>query len=259
MMYRGNIADHWRDKFEGREYVQVFLHYVRSRGENNWAFFDKDREKPSKPGLLVDRAEDKIPEIEAKAPSIVTSNKSLDSYIQVFENILSDELCDLILDEYKSGGEWTPTAVGNGSVDRTVRNVDTVQMSLGAVIRENTTIRKFLDHQVFLGAGTAIKRYNECFPHAMIEEDSGYELLRYETGQFYKQHTDSFKSRPRAVSCSFALNDDYEGGEWAFWDREKIVKAKKGSAVMFPSNFMYPHEILPVTAGTRYSIITWFI
>ena len=37
------------------------------------------------------------------------------------------------------------------------------------------------------------------------------------------------------------------------------IKLKKGDAIMFPSNFMYPHEIMPVTQGTRYSIITWFI
>ena len=37
------------------------------------------------------------------------------------------------------------------------------------------------------------------------------------------------------------------------------IKLKKADAIMFPSNFMYPHEIMPVTQGTRYSIITWFI
>ncbi len=26
----------------------------------------------------------------------------------------------------------------------------------------------------------------------------------------------------------------------------------------FPSNFMYPHGIRPVTQGVRYSIVTWF-
>ena len=36
-------------------------------------------------------------------------------------------------------------------------------------------------------------------------------------------------------------------------------KLDKGDAIMFPSNFMYPHEIMPVTKGTRYSAITWFI
>lgn len=39
-MYFGCIADHWREPFKGKEYTQVFLHYVRADGPNNWAFFD---------------------------------------------------------------------------------------------------------------------------------------------------------------------------------------------------------------------------
>lgn len=63
---------------------------------------------------------------------------------------------------------------------------------------------------------------------------------------------------PRTISCSFALNDDYEGGEFAFFDRRIATKIKKGAAIIFPSNFMFPHEIIKVKKGTRYSIITWF-
>ena len=112
---------------------------------------------------------------------------------------------------------------------------------------------------LFSIAGQAIKEYVRNFNHAEIEQDSGYELLRYKESGFYTQHKDSFKDRPRAVSCSFALNDDYEGGEFAFFDRELVYNLKKGSCIMFPSNFMYPHEIMPVTSGTRYSIVTWFV
>lgn len=39
-LYFGCIADHWRKPFKGKEYTQVFLHYVRADGPNNWAFFD---------------------------------------------------------------------------------------------------------------------------------------------------------------------------------------------------------------------------
>ena len=87
----------------------------------------------------------------------------------------------------------------------------------------------------------------------------GYILLKYEVNQFYAEHIDFFRDNSRVVSCSFILNDDYEGGEFAFFNRELKYKLKKGSCIMFPSNFMYPHEIMPVTSGTRYSIITWFV
>ena len=41
VVYLGCIAKHWREKFTGQYYSQVFLHYVRSRGPNAWAYFDK--------------------------------------------------------------------------------------------------------------------------------------------------------------------------------------------------------------------------
>lgn len=185
-------------------------------------------------------------------------HSNLKDYIIVLDDVLSHSVCDKILEEYVNSGEWQQTEIGSG-INTDIRSATTIQMSQDIVIAKNTELRKDLDSCVFNSVGDAIRRYNEKFDHCRIQEDSGYELLRYETGQFYKQHTDSFKARPRAVSCSLALNNDYEGGEFGFFDRELVIKAPKGGAVLFPSNFMYPHEIMPVTKGTRYSIITWFI
>jgi predicted 2-oxoglutarate/Fe(II)-dependent dioxygenase YbiX len=252
MIYLGCDAEHWRNQFEGTQYVQLFMHYVRSRGDKNYAFFD-NREKEN-PKLLMDNNNTEEPKAKIKE-----YKKNIEDYIVVFDNILSNELCDAILHEYSSENEWQPTYVGNGIIERNIRNTDSISLSLPSVIQRNEIIRKTLDDEIFKCAGSAIQQYNNIFPEAMIEQDSGYELLRYKEEQFYVQHTDSFMKQPRAVSCSFALNDDYEGGEFAFWDREKKVSLKKGSAILFPSNFMYPHEIMPVTKGTRYSIVTWFI
>jgi predicted 2-oxoglutarate/Fe(II)-dependent dioxygenase YbiX len=185
--------------------------------------------------------------------------KNIDDYILVVEGAITNALCDAILEEFKAEEEWQKTVVGGGQVRQEVRSAETIVVSYPHVIEKNLKVRQKLDKYLFASAEFAIKKYNEKFPLARIQEDSGYELLRYKEGQFYKEHTDSFKDRPRAVSCSFALNDDYEGGEWAFFNREKVIKVPKGAAVLFPSNFMYPHEIMPVTKGTRYSIITWFI
>jgi predicted 2-oxoglutarate/Fe(II)-dependent dioxygenase YbiX len=183
--------------------------------------------------------------------------KSINDYIVVFENIITPNLCDALLDEYANSNEWVDTGVREVT-NKNIRSAQTILMSIDEVILRNEKTRRKLDGYVFSSAGLAISKYNEKFRDAHIEEDTGYELLRYETGQFYTQHTDSFLGAPRAVSCSIALNDDYEGGEFAFFNREFSIKAPKGAAVLFPSNFMYPHEILPVTKGTRYSIITWF-
>ena len=66
-------------------------------------------------------------------------------------------------------------------------------------------------------------------------------------------------SGQRALSCSIQLSDDFEGGEMALWDRDYVIKIPKGSALVFPSNFMYPHEVLEITKGTRHVIVTWLI
>jgi predicted 2-oxoglutarate/Fe(II)-dependent dioxygenase YbiX len=184
--------------------------------------------------------------------------KMLFDHIVTFEGAITDALCDAILAEYEKSDDWTSALTASGKANAE-RQCETIGISFDSIITKNPKVRAKLDKYVFASAGLVIKKYNEKFPLACIQEDSGYDLLRYKEGQFYTQHTDSFKDRPRTVSCSFVLNDDYEGGEFAFFDRELKYKLKKGSCIMFPSNFMYPHEIMPVTSGTRYSIITWFI
>ena len=43
VLYLGCVAPHWRDEFTGDYCNQVFLHYVKSRGENQPFYFDKTR------------------------------------------------------------------------------------------------------------------------------------------------------------------------------------------------------------------------
>jgi hypothetical protein len=183
----------------------------------------------------------------------------LEDYIYIVKNALSDEVCNGILNEFINSDDWEDAVVGFGVLEKNIRNCQTVVISYSHVIQKNKDIRHGLDNAIFDGASKCIKDYNAKFSHCKIQEDSGYELLKYPVGCFYTEHTDSFKLRPRAVSCSFILNDDFEGGEFAFFNKELKYKLEKGDALLFPSNFMYPHEVMPVTKGTRYSIITWFV
>lgn len=260
MIYLGKIAPHWRETYDGEYYSQVFLHYVRSRGDCAYAYFDKVNET-NKP-IIKDVVSKETPVTETKVEVQLASpksKKSLDEYIFTLDSVVPEELCDRILEEYHDCTFWTPSSVGNGNVDDQIRNCDIINITENIVLQKNFDIRKKLDEDFYVCASTAINEYRKLFPEVASEIDTGYNLLRYKEGQFYTQHTDSFKSQQRSVSCSFLLNDDYEGGEFAFFDREIIIRGGKGSIIMFPSNFMFPHEIMPVTSGTRYSIITWYV
>ena len=250
MIYFGMTAPHWREEYIGNACTQLFMHYVRSRGKYATFYFNKERK------VVIDQPRKKE-DIPVKVLPLPKTN-NLDQFIRVYDNILTHKECKLILDEYAESKEWYDAMVGGGVKKDNVRKCEIAHISLKEVISKNEEIRKKIDTLIFDKAGGAASQYIQEFPHCNISTDSGYDLLRYKEGGFYTIHTDNYKDRPRTVAMSLMLNDDYDGGEIAFFEREHIIKPSAGSVVIFPANFMYPHEIMPVLAGTRYAIITWF-
>ena len=103
--------------------------------------------------------------------------------------------------------------------------------------------------------------YKAKFPRISSDKINQIDLLKYTVGGNYKNHIDYFSSTARSLSVIMNLNNNYEGGDLIFTDQKnneiKRLKLNKGSVVFFPSNFMYPHSIQPITKGTRYSIVAW--
>ena len=58
------------------------------------------------------------------------------------------------------------------------------------------------------------------------------------------------------ISILGGLNNNYEGGEFIMFDDYEI-KIKAGDLLLFPSVFLYPHKVEPVTKGERYSFVSW--
>jgi hypothetical protein len=54
------------------------------------------------------------------------------------------------------------------------------------------------------------------------------------------------------------VNDDYIGGEHYFNYLNIKYKPKKGDILMFPSNYIATHQVLPVESGVRYSYLGWY-
>jgi PKHD-type hydroxylase len=61
--------------------------------------------------------------------------------------------------------------------------------------------------------------------------------------------------KTRKLSMSVILNDEFEGGEFEFFNKVQ-VRSKRGTVLVFPSYML--HRVKPVTKGTRYSLVTWF-
>jgi len=209
-------------------------------------------------------------------------NQHIQDFVRVYDDILSEDLCDKIIKEYRNN-EYLPAETGNGLSPEN-RNVDEIPICLPDHCNNNE--RLSIVKSLHEGMEKVIKQYEATFyPYFHIDMDTGFQLLRYKTGHYYKEHVDTFRpvmdqalinaildmrlkpqdllkfhgSGQRAISCSILLNDEFEGGQLGFWNNTFKPIQRKGTIVVFPSNFMYPHQVSEITKGTRYAIVTWLI
>lgn len=61
-----------------------------------------------------------------------------------------------------------------------------------------------------------------------------------------------------SVEDKDSIGIDYTGGEHYFNYFDITYKPKRGDILMFPSNYMAAHEVLPVKEGKRYSYLGWY-
>jgi len=171
----------------------------------------------------------------------------IEDYIKIYPNVIKKEICDKIINQPDL--IFSPARVKDGDLSPN-RNCSV------------KTLAVEFDKEVFETVGIIIEHYAKAFEYfntGLSTEDSGYEHLLYMGSQKgeYKTHTDHYDLHPRVLSCSLILNDNYDGGDFSFFEGEHIIKKKAGSAVVFPSNFCFPHAITPVSNGDRHAIITW--
>jgi len=95
-----------------------------------------------------------------------------------------------------------------------------------------------------------------------LHQISQVRFNRYKIGTKMRSHHDHIQSvfdgklkGIPIISIVGLLNDNYKGG--TFMCRHKEIKLTRGDILLFPSNFMYPHEVKEITKGIRYSFVSW--
>jgi hypothetical protein len=102
----------------------------------------------------------------------------------------------------------------------------------------------------------AVEDYCRMYNINNLKYWEAFNFIKYGPGQHFMEHHDHGFSYNCTVSLVGYPNDDYEGGELYFRLQNLKVKADAGDLFIFPSNFMYPHQAMPVTSGVKYSIVT---
>lgn len=118
-----------------------------------------------------------------------------------------------------------------------------------------------ISSQLFGALDKTLHHYTtELYPFAeknIKSREHTMHLLKYDTSGHLPAHQDQGISS-RVLSVLLYLNDDYEGGEIEFRHSGLKFKPKAGSVLFFPSNFLYVHEVYPVTKGPRYALPNWY-
>lgn len=58
----------------------------------------------------------------------------------------------------------------------------------------------------------------------------------------------------QVAALTYIVSDDFEGGELTFPNQNVSVAPKTGTVVCFPSNYLFPHKVMPITRGRRIAI-----
>ena len=87
------------------------------------------------------------------------------------------------------------------------------------------------------------------------------QVLEYVENQKYTWHTDASpmpdsKEYHRKISVILYLSDDFEGGTTKFVHQD--YKPPIGHALIFPSNWCFPHCGTQVTSGKKRVAVTWY-
>ena len=90
------------------------------------------------------------------------------------------------------------------------------------------------------------------FNNKLIKSSDNIRILKYNVGSYIGDHADVGQNI--RASCSLNLNEDYEGGEFRFFDGQIKESFKTGDAMIFPAEPIWIHGTEPVTKGTRYCI-----
>ena len=187
----------------------------------------------------------------------MSSSRQISDFIFYYPQVLGETACDHIISHYNKDTfmRWKKSTFSNAYKNLGTSKVEMSEFWIAPQMWGYKTIQK--------GFETAVNDYVKEHNRIKIQEYTHFRINCYAKGGFMKEHIDNIhyshgqkQGYPHLTSLIF-LNDDYEGGEFVLCGEP--LEKKKGSAVVFPSNFMYPHEVKQVTKGDRYSVMTWIL
>lgn len=165
--------------------------------------------------------------------------------LHTIKNFLSKEECTFILNKFKTELELKPGEVAGGNSNKRKSSIAFVNDIESVDDKLKDTLKNLIQIKGFEVTGLG-----------------PYQFTEYKIGQFYDWHTDSSKDdiyKDRFCSIVIQLNDEYEGGYLQLKDEsgDNTIQLDKGIGTMYIFYSNIRHRVMPITSGTRYSLVNW--
>lgn len=125
---------------------------------------------------------------------------------------------------------------------------------------------KDVDNNLFRSLALTLQEFQQNYPYFSDMrrfKDMGYNLQRYEPGEYYHWHIDADNSAlaPRQLVALWYLNDvpPEAGGATEFLHQGVKVTPQKGKLVLFPPFWTHEHRAMTLESGVKYIATTWIV
>jgi len=183
------------------------------------------------------------------------------NFIKIYDEVLPWSVVSNLI-RFANISNFEETKIGGGNVAKTDFNVRrTYALPLSNLNNSMSNVHWFNFLHFYFNKKLLQYRSDLNILDYGFKKIIDIEILKYENSGFYKWHVDHFADIPRTMSCILLLNNDYEGGNICFRNPDRSgeweVEVKPNRMIIWPSTFLYPHTVKPVTKGTRYSVVAW--
>ena len=196
-----------------------------------------------------------------------TEKENLGNGIVRYKNVIKNEfnIIERLESNIKPEGDettnysWQPAYVGYKQLIPEYRNCNDFKFKKTDIETDQSQQSINLQgiwQDVYDAQFPAVQDYTREYNLGELKYWEAFNFIKYGPGQHFMEHHDHGFSYNCTVSLVAYVNDDYEGGELYFRLQNLKVKPNAGDLFVFPSNFMYPHQAMPVHSGTKYSIVT---
>ena len=185
----------------------------------------------------------------------------LNSFILQFVNCINLKTTSTLI-KYANSRSFEKAKIGfNGVFNEKIRKVKSYELSNKNKLLTDCHWNNYLNFKIVNCINEYTKILNVSKYTGIIQHTNQIEILKYEKTNHYDFHVDGGEHFNRTFSAILFLNNDYKGGELVFktleGDQEITFKPIPGSLIIWPSNFLYPHSVKPVSEGIRYTIVAW--